>query len=504
MSSPIPAGGVSAALAKDRLGVPAVVFFILSAVAPLTVAAGVVTSLFKFTGLVSIGAAFLLVAVVLAIFSAGYVAMANRITNAGAFYAFVSRGLGRPAGVATSLVAVLAYNMIQVALYGIFGPAMAVFMLTKFNVDAPWWAWSLGAWAVVTILGMLRVDLNGIILGVLLTAEVVVLIVLSVAGISSPANGISFDSINPIALFQDAGSAVGALLVTGILGFVGFEASAVFSEESKNPKRTVPMATYISLGVIGIVYGFSSWAMVVHYGAENVQAVATEKGTDMMFGMSNSLVYDIGNILLLTSIFAAAVSFHNAVGRYMFALGREGVLPRALGRTNLRTGSPQAASLTQSFIGVATIATFALAGWSPDAQLFYWGGTTGGFGILLLVAITAVAIIAFFARNSQGENLWRRLIAPFIALCALAYMIFEGLRGYASMIGVAEGDTAAWALPASFGVVAVIGFIYALVLKATRPTVYQGIGYGATAAQNVSTMDQQPQPYSPVGANTYR
>jgi amino acid transporter len=240
----------------------------------------------------------------------------------------------------------------------------------------------------------------------------------------------------------------------------------------------------------------------VHYGSDNVATVAQEQGPAMMFNMSSPFVAEVAGVLFITSIFAAMVSFHNAVGRYMFALGREGVLPRALGRTNLRTGSPQAASIAQSLVGLATISVFALAGWDPYAQLFYWGGTTGGFGILLLVTITAVAIIAFFARDAQGENLWRRAIAPFIALCALAYMIYAGLKDYSTMIGVQPGDTAAWALPASFGVAAIIGIVYGYVLKASNPQVYQGIGHGASATQG-RPLAEPPQ-YTPVGANSPR
>lgn len=101
---------VTRALARDRLGVPAVLFFVLAGVAPLTVAAGVIPTAYQTTGLTGIPAAFLVIAVILAIFSAGYVAMARRIQNAGAFYAFVSQGIGRVAGVAAALVALLAYS----------------------------------------------------------------------------------------------------------------------------------------------------------------------------------------------------------------------------------------------------------------------------------------------------------------------------------------------------------------------------------------------------------
>jgi amino acid transporter len=82
-SDSLPAAPESTALAKHR--------------------PGVVTTLYAVTGLSAIGAAFVAVALVLAVFAVGYVAMARRITNAGALYAYISRGLGRPAGVGAAL-----------------------------------------------------------------------------------------------------------------------------------------------------------------------------------------------------------------------------------------------------------------------------------------------------------------------------------------------------------------------------------------------------------------
>ena len=116
---------MSSALAADRLGVPAVLSFVLAGVAPLTVAAGVIPTAYATTGLTGIPAAFVVVAVILAVFSAGYVAMARHVTNAGAFYALITRGLGRPAGVAAALVALLSYSFLQIGLYGALGPAAA-------------------------------------------------------------------------------------------------------------------------------------------------------------------------------------------------------------------------------------------------------------------------------------------------------------------------------------------------------------------------------------------
>src|ERR1019366_8152392 len=133
---------------------------------------------------------------------------------------------------------------------------------------------------------------------------------------------------------------------------------------------------------------------------------------------------------------------------------------------------PKAASLAQSVTGLAVIAGYALTGQNPMERLFFLLGTTGGYGILILLAVTAVAIVAFFARDPRGENAWRRLIAP--ALAATLH--------YAALLGVPAGAPAAWVLPASYGGVAVIGLAWGLMLKIRRPQVYAAIGLGAHAA----------------------
>lgn len=358
-----------------------------------------------------------------------------------------------------------------------FGPTLGGYLADKVGLDLSWWVWSLGAWLLVAILGVLRVDLNGRVLGVLLCAEMAVLLVLAVAGLSDPAAGVPLTSLTPGGLFGHDG--VGALLVIALLGYVGFEAAAVFSEEARAPRRTVPVAVYTSLALIGAIYALSSWAMSVHYGDDQVAAVAADQGPGMLFAMSGPVVAEIATVLFITSLFAAMVSFHNAVARYMFALGRERVLPAALGRTKSRTGAPRTASRTQSAVGLAVIVVYALAGWDPMVQLFFWLGTTGAFGVLCLLAATSIAVISFFARDPRGENAWRRLVAPALATLALLAMVWAGLANYATLLGVPPGSTEAWALPAAFAVAAVVGVAYGVWLRSARPDVYPGIGLGA-------------------------
>lgn len=84
-----------------------------------------------------------------------------------------------------------------------------------------------------------------------------------------------------------------------------------------------------------------------------------------------------------SNLLQATHSAHGASCRtYVFALGRERVLPEILGRTSPRTSSPKLGSLIQTGFGLAVIVVYAAAGWDPVVHLFFWGGTTGGLGVL--------------------------------------------------------------------------------------------------------------------------
>ncbi|MGH3924035.1 MAG: APC family permease, partial [Pseudonocardiaceae bacterium] len=413
-SSRLGTDSVSRTLAHNRLGVPSVVFFVLSAATPLTVVAGVVTTGYAVTGIIGLPVAFVAVALLLALFSVGYVAMSRHVTNAGAFYTYVTHGLGRPAGVGAAYMALLAYNLLQVGLYGIVGVAAAPLIERWFDVTVSWWVIALVAWAIVGLLGVLRIDINGKVLGVLLLTEMAIILIYSFASLGNPADGeVTFDTLAIGNLFE---SGVGAILILAVLGFVGFEASVVYSEESRNARRTIQLATYLSILIIGFVYVLSSWAMSVATGPDEIVAFTQENGPGTIFVLADMFLggtwVTIGETLFVTSVLAAMISFHNTCARYGFALGRERVLVGALGQTSPRSGAPVVASVIQSIVGLAVILIYAVFDLDPLVQLFFYAGTTGGFGVLVLIAITAFAVISFFAREPSGENAWRRIIAP--------------------------------------------------------------------------------------------
>jgi amino acid transporter len=488
---------VSAVLARGRLGIPSVVFFVIAAAAPLTVVAGGATTGYAVTGVAGIPVSYLVVAAILALFAVGYVAMSRRIVNAGAFYTYVTRGLGKPAGVAAAFVALLAYNAMQIGLYGGFGAVLAQFLQARYGWTITWWLCALAAWATVTVLGLLRIDLNGKVLAVVLIAECAVALVFDAVMLSNPAaGGVSFDTLAPSHIFA---AGIGAALVTAITGFVGFEGTVVFSEETKDSRRTVPRATYIAVTIIGLLYGLSAWAMSVATGPDNIVNSARTDGTDLIFNLVTPHlgggIVTIGRVLFITSLFAALLAFHHTVARYLFALGRERGLPAWLGRTSRRTGAPKAGSIVQSTIAVAVLAGYALAGADPIVHLFFWITVTGGLGVLVLMTVTSAAVVAFFARTPHRDGPWRTAIAPLAATGALAAILAVTLQEFDVLLGVAATSPLRWLFPAVYGVAALAGTAWALTLRATRPDVFQAIGLGAeSAAAPVRTPDATRQP----------
>lgn len=487
-------------LARNRLGTLAVSVFVLSAAAPVTVAAGVIPTGFATTNIVGLSLAFVVVGIVLAIFSVGYNAMSRHISNAGAFYAYVSQGIGRPPGVACAVGAALAYNLLQVGLYGIFGIAVAPLLNPVFGADIPWWAWALLSWVVVAVLGFRRVDLNGGILAVLMGLEIILVLIFGIGNVAHPAGGeVSFAAFSPPELLVPG---VGALFVIAVLGFVGFEASAIFSEEARDRVRTVPRATLLSISVIAVLYALISWSMTVTVGPDQTGAVAARDGGETLFNMASANLgpawSTIGHALFATSVFAAMISYHNFVGRYMYALGREGVLPTLFGKTT-RAGAPMWGSVFQSAVGLIVILIYAAFNLDPLVQLFFWGGTTGAFGVLLLLTFTSIAVIGYQIRHRR-ETVWRGFIAPSIGLIAFLAIVTIAVLNFDTLLGVPSDSSLRWTLPGLYLVTAAIGLLWAFVIKRNRPDVYPTIGLGADSVAARAIGGIEPSPELPSGA----
>lgn len=477
----------SSGLNSRRIGTPALVFMIIAASAPLTVVAGGVPSNFAVTGLLGIPLSFVVLGVILILFAIGYAAMSRHVHNAGAFFAYISKGLGKPVGMGAALTALVAYNSMQIGIAGMFGFVFSSFLDSLFGIHLSWWICALIAWVIVGLMGISRVDFSAKVLGIIVGTEFLVVIVFDLIGFVHSPEGVTADGLLPDQLFAPG---VGAALAFSVAAFMGFESGAIYNEEVKDPKRTAGRATIIAVSIIAVFYAFSAWAMTVAEGSSKVIGRSQEFGPDLMFVFlgEHAPVWfvDLANLLFLTSLLAALVAFHNIVARYFFALGRDRVLPTFLARTSGRSGAPIAGSLAQSGLALIVILVFAIVGAGsedplfPVVTLFTWLTNMGAFGLVLLMALTALAVVGFLRSHSQEYSLWTRVIAPGLSAIGLFVLFVAIVINFNVLIGTEDTTVLSWLLPAIVLVPGIVGTIWALVLRNSRPQLYAGIGTGGS------------------------
>ncbi|MET9495949.1 APC family permease [Streptomyces sp. NPDC006552] len=484
--------GEESALRAGRLGTAGLLLSVLAATGPVMVVAGVMPTTFAVMGVVGMPLLFLILGVVLTLFSVGYAEMSRHVHNAGAFYAYISRGLGPTTGAAAALVALVAYSVLQVGIFGIFGFEVAGLFQQYLDVELAWWIPALVAVVAVGVLALLKIDVNAKVLGVLLLLEVAVVVVFDIAALGDPGKeGLSLHAFNPSTL---SGVGLGTALCFCIAAFTGFEQAPVYAEETSRPHILVPRVMFLAVGGVAVFFALSSWALTVATGPGAIVGEARKQSAGLLFGLTDSRLggtfTDVVHVLFVTGMFAALLSFHNVVARYAFAMGREGLLPARFGRTHSGTGAPGTGSVLQSVISLIVVVCFAVADdgpagdpTAPVLHLFTWGGNVGALGVILLMATASLAVIVFFVkRGAAGPQAWR-LVASGIAGLALLVIAGYTIKDFDVLVGSGPDSALNWLLPGVIALAAVAGVVYSLVLRSRNPAAHARIGLGNEAFQ---------------------
>lgn len=164
-----------------------------------------------------------------------------------------------PAGVAAAYIAVLSYAALTSGLAAAFGYFTAL-VLDTLGVSVTWWVLAIGAVALVAVLGYRSVDLSAKVLGTPMVLEFVVLVGFNVLTVAER-GGASFPTQSFSQTEVTSGS-LGIALMFAFFRFVGFESAALYGEETKDPERSFPRATYIAVGSIEVFYVVTSWIIV--------------------------------------------------------------------------------------------------------------------------------------------------------------------------------------------------------------------------------------------------
>lgn len=465
-------------LKKNAIGLGLLVFLVISAAAPLTGIAGAIPIAMLLGNGAGIPGTFILMSVILAIWALGFVALARRIRNAGAFYAYSARALGGRFGGAIALIAVLAYNAMMVGLLGLLGGAAAG-VFGQFGVNLPWWVWSLIATVLIGILGYKEAELSAKVLMVLVALEVLIGLVVAFAILfKGGAGDLTYNILDPSLIFVGGGTVAAILFTFG--SFIGIEATAIYAEEVRDADRTVPKATFVAIFLIGLFYSFTTWTMVVGTGVDVlVPAIAAlPDPTFYLFSLAEryagGTVAMVLGLLLVSSVFASAQAMHNFIARYFYVTGREGLLPGFMGITHATHQSPHVGSIVQTVLAVIVVIFFAAMGLDPVLNLFTWIAQVSVLGVLTMMAITSFAVLAYFRKAPDAEPAWRVFLAPLVSGLILAAMATYTLIGF----GPATGTVAplSYILPGLVPLFGVAGYVIAGRLEKSDPQRFANMG----------------------------
>jgi amino acid transporter len=476
-------------LRKHAVGILGVLFLTVTGSAPISAMMFNTPLVVGFGNGVGAPAAFLFATIVLTIFSVGYVAMARKKTTAGGFYSYISHGLGREIGMGTGFGSLLAYSVFEASLCGGFAYFLNL-KLAQFGVNVGWPWLALAMVVIISILAYFDIRLSSIVLGIGLITEIVMLLIFD--GFMFGHGHIPAAAINPVNAFKAlpashgvAAGAIGIGLFFAFWSWVGFEMAPNYGEESKDPKRIVPRAMYISVIGLGIFYILTSWAPFAGY--PTIQAAAAQAQTDpahYYLNPANAIagrwVGSLLSYLIITGSFACGMAFHNTTARYFYSLGREGLLPRSLGTTHPRWKSPHIASITQSVIAALIVLGFALFTGTGDPthqayiQLYGLMAVMGVIIILSVQALVSLSILIYFQRHHEDEvHWWRTIVAPalsFLSQAFVVFLLFDNIDFLGSGYGYAN-----WLGPIDLLVVA-LGIAAAFYLKNRNREKYESAG----------------------------
>ncbi len=515
-ASPQGQSGEVQRLKSGAVGLFGVIFMAVATAAPIAAMTGNVPPSVAFGTGTSTPGGYVIATIVLGIFAVGYVSMARYITTTGAFYGYISQGLGRIIGMSSGMLTVVAYMVFEASLVGLVSSFAQSTFESQAHVHVPWLL--VAAIVIVTnsTLSYFDIDFAVKVLGVLLLGEILALgsMAVSVLIHGGGPNGIPLKPISPFGALHGINPGFG--LFFAFWSWVGFESTAMYGEESRNPRRIVPIATLVSVIGIGLFYTFVSWMAISGNGLSQSISIAKNDPFGLIFDPLGTYVgpwaVHIAAWLMITGSFACGLAFHNCASRYLYAIGREGILNRRLGRTHPKHRSPYIASLTQSVFTAILVGLFALFHQDPYGSLYTLCAIFGTAMILIVQTMCSFAVIGYFHTHQRQARHWlTHFLAPLVGGLGMLGVVILLFKNIDAAAGPAASTPFFKAIPYLVAAIGVFGVLLAVVLRARRPQIYAILGrivLTDTGAEEESNADlhlhvadsEQPLDNAPVPA----
>jgi len=385
--------------------------------------------------------------------------------SAGSFITYITRAIGTRVAVAVGVITVLGYIIAFGGIYIFVGSYIVQNVLSNPDI------W--GITQIVTIAyGVLVVApvVVGLKFGVRITValyvfEVILLLALSLTILAK--GGASGLSGTPFTWPGGKSSDVLLAFSLAVLAFGGFEAAAPLAEETRDPRRNVPIAVLGCVLVSGIIYVVGSYALVTAFGVGHASTLASD--TNPFHTAAKTFLPVLAPLItwvFLSSVTSSYVAANTKTSRVIFAGARGGLWTKALAGVSPRFRTPAAAAV--AFVAPSILIGVVSTAFTDPSTASGFLGTYGILGLIIMYLVANIALVVQwvkFRRQGIGKNAWLWVVTPVIGVAVLAIPIWGDLRpGQASPF-----NTLPWLTIALIAV----GVVYALALGAWRPRVLE-------------------------------
>jgi len=351
--------------------------------------------------------------------------LAKVFPSAGGWYTWIARALHPRAGFfAGVLFSVWLPPVGALTLSFLAKTVLEPSIKAEYGVTIPWWIWVIAGLALVIYFAYQGIVLSEKGLIITGTIEIVIMVALAVSGLASPGpGGFSFAPLNP----GNFGLATNLFLgvVFSIFAFSGWESTGPLAEESKNPKRNVPIGLVGSVIILMIYFVFVTWGYLVGIGVDKVGSIPTAPAfpvaTLAQRVWSGAWVFLL--FALLNSAIAVSIACFNGGTRTWYGMGRSGVLPTALGKVNPRRKTPVNAIHLE--VAVQVVAFVCVLIWGVENVFFTWANAIT-IGLVLMYSLANIGVVKYYLTEARDQfNPLLHVVVPVVASAAGVVVIWK-------------------------------------------------------------------------------
>jgi len=417
-------GTVKTELRENAVSLPGILMQGIATIGPSFAILASFVFIVSFAGLVTPWA-FLFGGILLGLQALSAAQLAKVFPSAGGWYTWIARAFHPRAGffagvlfsiwlppVATLTMSYLAKTVLEPSIKAEYG------------VDIPWWIWVVAGVALVIFFAYQGIAISEKALIVTGLIEIVIMVALAFTGLASPGpGGFSFAPLNP-GHFGLAGNLFLGV-VFSIFAFSGWESTGPLAEESRNPKRNVPIGLVGSVAVLTVYFVFVTWGYIVGIGVSKVGSIpaATAFPVATMAQRVWGGAWVLLLFALLNSAIALSIACFNGGTRTWYAMGRSGVLPKMVGKVNPVRKTPVNAINLQ--IGVQVLAFVCVLIWGVENVFFSWANAIT-IGLVFMYVLCNIGVVKYYLTEGRGQfNPILHIVVPVVASVAGILVVWK-------------------------------------------------------------------------------